>query len=234
MGETHRTLLNRLGAFVAGAVSVDDALSEITQQATIDIPAATMAGITMAGGDGRPYTHGATDGIALAIDLAQYRAERGPCLDAWRLGRTVHVEDIRDAAMPYPEFSATALENGVHSTLSLPLFVGGQTMGALNLYAPDAAAFDDDNEAIGSEVAMAVAVIMATVTRYADAIDMNEHLTLAMSSRSVIEQAKGVIMASTRCSPDQAFDILRQQSQAENRKLRDIAMDVVARYPTDG
>ena len=54
-------------------------------------------------------------------------------------------------------------------------------------------------------------------------------LAAALESRATIEQAKGVIMATTGCTPDDAFDLLRQQSQTENRKLRDIAAEVVAR-----
>lgn len=54
-------------------------------------------------------------------------------------------------------------------------------------------------------------------------------LATAMRSRATIEQAKGIIMATTGCSPDDAFDILREQSQRENRKLREIAEEIVRR-----
>lgn len=55
-------------------------------------------------------------------------------------------------------------------------------------------------------------------------------LVRAIESRAVIEQAKGVIMATTGCSADEAFGLLREQSQMENRKLRDIASEIVARH----
>ena len=48
-----------------------------------------------------------------------------------------------------------------------------------------------------------------------------------IESRAVIEQAKGVIIASSGCTADEAFAILRGQSQLENRKLRDIATELV-------
>ena len=50
-----------------------------------------------------------------------------------------------------------------------------------------------------------------------------------MQSRSEIEQAKGIIMAAMGCDADAAFDTLVRQSQHENRKLRDIAAEIVAR-----
>ena len=55
----------------------------------------------------------------------------------------------------------------------------------------------------------------------------NEELRAALESRATIEQAKGIVMATMHCTPDEAFDLLRQQSQHENRKLRDIARDLV-------
>ena len=58
----------------------------------------------------------------------------------------------------------------------------------------------------------------------------------ALETRDVIGQAKGVIMAALSCSPDEAFNLLRQQSQHENRKLVDVAIEVVKRAtsPFDG
>jgi anti-anti-sigma factor len=53
-------------------------------------------------------------------------------------------------------------------------------------------------------------------------------LKAAMETRAVIEQAKGVIMAATHCDADRAFDLLREQSQYLNRKLREVAADIVA------
>ena len=49
----------------------------------------------------------------------------------------------------------------------------------------------------------------------------------ALASRGVIEQAKGILMAAQRCSAEEAFDLLRRASQRENRKLRDIATQIV-------
>ena len=55
----------------------------------------------------------------------------------------------------------------------------------------------------------------------------NANLRKALESRDVIGQAKGVIIAANRCTSDAAFDVLRQQSQHENRKLIDVAAEIV-------
>jgi len=51
----------------------------------------------------------------------------------------------------------------------------------------------------------------------------------ALETRELIGQAKGVIMAALSCSPDEAFQLLRKQSQHENRKLVEVAADVARR-----
>src|SRR3954463_433471 len=52
----------------------------------------------------------------------------------------------------------------------------------------------------------------------------------AMETRGVIEQAKGILIATTGCSPDEAFEMLRLQSQNENRKVLEIARELVAQH----
>ncbi|GAA4557409.1 ANTAR domain-containing protein [Pseudonocardia xishanensis] len=58
-------------------------------------------------------------------------------------------------------------------------------------------------------------------------------LESALRSRPVIEQAKGMLMLVHRCDEDQAFRVLIAVSQASNRKLRDIASELVRALPGD-
>jgi AmiR/NasT family two-component response regulator len=82
---------------------------------------------------------------------------------------------------------------------------------------------------MGVELAAAASIVLANASAYWAALELSEQLNDAMRSRAVIEQAKGVIMATAGCNADAAFDLLREQSQSENRKLRDIAQDIVIR-----
>jgi AmiR/NasT family two-component response regulator len=69
--------------------------------------------------------------------------------------------------------------------------------------------------------------VLANVQAYWDAQQLSENLAQAMKSRATIEQAKGILMASRGCGADEAFEILVRASQRENRKLRDIAHQIV-------
>lgn len=221
--------LSALSQFLVAERSIADTLLRVSEITTDALPAAAMAGISVLDDNGRPTTGVFTDEAAPEIDSAQYDSGNGPCLDAWRSKAIVRIDDMTTAD-DYPEFSKAARENGIESTLSLPLVAGGQGIGALNLYSRRQSGFTPDDEALGSDLAAAAAIVLANASAYRGASALSEQLQAAMRSRAVIEQAKGMLMAqSPDMTPDAAFDMLRRASQRENMKLRDVARRIVER-----
>jgi GAF domain-containing protein len=207
-----------------------DTLLRVSEITTNAMPASEMAGISLLNGEGKPTTAVFTDDEAPEIDSAQYDSGRGPCLDAWRTQDVVRIDDMAMAGRDYPEFSAAAGQHGIQSTLSLPLVAGQRGVGALNLYARTKQGFSEDDEALGTDLAAAAAIVLANASAYWEASQLSEQLTEAMTSRAVIEQAKGMLMAqSPDLTADHAFDLLRQASQRENIKLREVARRIVER-----
>jgi hypothetical protein len=51
-------------------------------------------------------------------------------------------------------------------------------------------------------------------------------LSAAIESRDTIGQAKGVIMVTMGCTADEAFKLLKAQSQHENRKVVEVAAEI--------
>ena len=94
-------------------------------------------------------------------------------------------------------------------------------------------AAEADAVAVAQRFGDQLGLAAANVRVMASAAELARQLQVAMESRATIEQAKGIIMAANRCSPDAAFDILRRASQNRNRKLRDIASDIVERTQRD-
>src|SRR4051812_40714408 len=213
--------------FLASGAGADVAVAAIARLG-VEATRANAASLTWSRNGGTCVTVGATDAEVVEIDDVQYRHDRGPCLEAVRTGHVQLVDDMSTADR-WPEFASAADERGYRSSLSLPVLVRGTSSGALNLYARDTGAFEADPFTEASLYAAQSALVVALD----DALHELETLRTAMVSRSVIEQAKGIIMASSRCTPDEAFDLLRQQSQAENRKLREIAAELVARQRRD-
>jgi hypothetical protein len=96
-------------------------------------------------------------------------------------------------------------------------------------YARSEHAFTDDDVAEGERFAAQAAYVAANAKAYWDARDLSDGLAVALKGRAVIEQAKGIIMATTGATPDEAFLQLSEQSQHENVKLREIAAEIVRR-----
>ena len=125
-------------------------------------------------------------------------------------------------------FSASALANGVRSSLSVPLVLAGaNTFGGLNVYGELVAGFSDDDEQLWQAFAAQASIVVSNAQAYWSVFELSENLSKAMESRAVIEQAKGVLMSTHLVDADAAFGMLRQRSQVSNRKLRDVAADVV-------
>jgi GAF domain-containing protein len=201
-------------------------LDRVSRLAVRSIPDCDSAGITLLAGD-EPMTAAASDERTLTVDVAQYKTGDGPCLEAYRT-KIIQRVVVEEAFARYPDFAVAAHEAGIRSFLAAPLLVRGEGIGALNLYSFEPHGFASLDEAVVVLFAAQAAVAVANSRLYQSARTLSAQLQAAMTSRAVIEQAKGVIMAVNAVDADVAFDLLRRASQAENRKLRQIAAEVVA------
>jgi GAF domain-containing protein len=189
------------------------------------IPAADYAAITVLR-DGKPETIVATDPMIELVDQVQYDFESGPCLDAFTSGQMFRIDETDDEKR-WPEFARTASAHGIHSTLSLPLMTDGEGIGALNLYSRSVRGFTTADEVHGQRFSNPAAVVVANAYLFWECRRLAENLEAAMASRAVIEQAKGMLMVQHGVDADGAFDLLRQGSQRENVKLREVARRLV-------
>lgn len=135
--------------------------------------------------------------------------------------------DVALSAGPHPESGAGAAGRGLLSVLSLPLIAGSHLVGSMNVYARGEHAFDQSAEEVGEGFATQAANLLLNQQAYWDGRSLDENLGQAMVGRTQIEQAKGIIMATTGASADEAFDQLRQRSVHENVRLRVIARETV-------
>ena len=218
--------LAALSNFFVGESTLKETLDRVAHLAQEALPDADMAGLTMLV-DGRARTAVFTNDDAPEIDSAQYETGIGPCLDAFRHQEVFRIDDTTKDERWRP-FSEAAAAHGIQSTVSLPLIANHEGVGALNLYSRSPAAFSDEDIEVGCRYATQAAIVLANSQAYWDAYQLSQDLATAMRSRAVIEQAKGIMMGAQRCSADEAFQILVRASQRENRKLREIAEELVS------
>jgi GAF domain-containing protein len=207
--------------------TLTEVLTDITRIAAAGIPGAESTSITLLRND-KPYTAAHHGEMALAADELQYEKGYGPCMDAGRGGVLLRIDDT-ETEERWPDYVRHAqTEAGVRSSLSVPLPYQGSSIGALNNYSSRPAAFaSPESLEAGLEVAEIVAVTVANADAHWKLGEQARNMRIAMESRSVIEQAKGVLMAQRRVTAEQAFEILREASQRYNRKLREIAQGIV-------
>ncbi|MDG9707251.1 GAF and ANTAR domain-containing protein [Streptomyces sp. DH10] len=204
--------------------SLEDFLQTLAD-AALELSRAEGAGLTLER-NGRPVTVVSAGPAAPKLDEKQYGQDDGPCLQALRSGEEIIVADMLDESR-WGDYPAYAVSCGIRSSFSLPIASGTHTAGALNLYAGPADGFEQtDLTALRSLAAQATGGI-ALAQRISDTQEFADQLRTAMQSRSVIDQALGVIMGQRRCTADAAFGILRSASQHRNIKLRDLCTELI-------
>jgi len=140
--------------------------------------------------------------------------------------RTVRSGSLAGETM-WPRFGPSVGRWGVHSALSLPLLLPDDVVGALNVYAYGRDVFDQHAVDIGESFAKPAAVAVHNAQILADALALTTQLKSALSTRTLIDQAIGVIRGNTGGSAEDAFTLLRAMSQAEHRELKVTAQHVI-------
>ena len=200
-------------------------LDDVVHLARRRVPGVDEAAITLIRHE-KAATAASTGGMAVPLDELQYETGYGPCLDAGRDNEMKYIEDATTETR-WARYLPPARAHGLASSLSLPLPVEHYLVGALNLYSTRTAAFDSSAADLAEALAVHITAALSSEEIRRGHRTRAENLERAMLTRSVIEQAKGMIMVQRKCSAGDAFDILRQISMEENVRLADVATQLV-------
>jgi hypothetical protein len=220
------------GELVTLAGTPDDApavaplLVTIAGLAADRVDAISYASVTQSH-EGAYTTVAASSALAVAVDEAQYADKAGPCLDALATGGVVGVPAIA-ATMAWPGFRTAATRIGMRASLSVPLFAGrGTPVAALNLYGrrPE-------------PLSRLTAAVWAVFDPRTDAgqegtglddggVELVTGLQDAFVVRGLIQQAMGIIMATTRCEPEAAYDDLCTRASTTSTAMTDVAHRII-------
>lgn len=230
-------VLDSLHTLLLSAPKTEDFLIELAALAAKVVDPPASCGVTTRY-DGKARTVATSDERAALIDEEQYGDNEGPCLHAMRTGQMVEVGD-QTTDVRWPLYRDGALALGLKCSLSFPLTADGEPIGALNLYGYDRPhAFSDTDRQRGATFAAQASTALTIAIRLAKQSELADQLQEALKSRSTIDQAMGVLMGQQRCDAETAFSLLRTHSQNNNRKLRDVAADIITRLtghpPVDG
>lgn len=222
-----------LGAFetLAGAlveeVELDELLEHVLELTRHAVVRSSAVSVTVVGSQ-EMHTTATTDPDAAEVDRLQYQLAEGPCVDAIRTGEEQLCEHLADDPR-WPRFSRHATQLGFDGVLAQPLVVPGAVVGALNIFVRDPDHLDEHDRTAARRIAVPAAATLANARAFGRVSELWTQLAEATDSRAVIEQAKGIVMATHGCDAEEAFTRLREVSQRSNRKLRFVAEALVQR-----
>lgn len=203
-------------------------LAAVARHSTTQFPgsAEVVAGVTLV--RARRAAVVASSGLeASQLDEVESGFDEGPSLSAARTGQTVVVQDLQTDPR-WPDYLASVSGLGFSSVLSVPLATGADGGAALNLYARPARYFTRDLISAVERYAAEAALTLDVAVQIAEFRDSKQDLMAAMSSRTSIDIAIGIIVGQNQCSQAEAFQILQRASGNQNVKLRALAERLIA------
>lgn len=220
-----KTLVELADTLVADFDVVE--LLTVLTDGCIDVLDVGAAGIMLVAPDGDLRVMASSSETMRVLELFELQAREGPCLDCYRTGQPVLNCDLATADDRWPRFAPEADDAGFHTVHALPMRLRGTVIGALNLFhvhPGDMRQGDIDAAQAMADVAT-IAILQHRATHEAQVL--NEQLDHALNSRIVIEQAKGMLAERLGVDMEQAFAMLRSHARNHNRRLVDLARDVV-------
>ncbi len=176
--------------------------------------------------------HASAAGVMLADPRGELQNDQGPCLDCYRTGQRV-TADIAGAGQQWPRFAAAATKHGFRTVEALPMRLRDQVVGALNLFRAAPGAFDPADLRLGQALADVATIGLLHERNVRRSETVAEQLQAALTSRVIIEQAKGKLAERLGADMDQAFTLLRDYARNSNQLLTDVARNFVTSGSAD-
>ncbi|HEX8078680.1 MAG TPA: GAF and ANTAR domain-containing protein [Jatrophihabitans sp.] len=192
-----------------------DPLTMITECAVDLIPGTEFSALVIPAGPGRLEARATSGPLTPEVIALQNDVGEGPCLDAVSQLGPVWVSDVA-AESRWPLFTAEATRLGVGSMMCTPLIAQDRNYGSLSLASGRPDAFNEESRVLAAVFAANATIALADQ-------EWRRNMTVALSSRDVIGQAKGILMERYRVTQDEAFALLVKASQRTHTKLRTVS-----------
>ncbi len=194
--------------------------------------AASGAGFMMVDENSALSVVAATDEPGRLLETRQEEIGTGPCVDCLTFDQVVTTGDLA-ADDRWPALVQAVSAAGVRAVLGVPVHVGGVAVGALNVYRDQPGDWHESVvsglEAYGTLIENFL--ISALQTR--ERAELAQQLQHALDHRVVIERAVGVTMARGHVNAVDAYNQLRREARSTERKVADVAAELLAKLPTN-
>ena len=200
---------------------------------SVTLLSASAAGVMLADPRGELRVAASSNEAAGLLELFQIQNDQGPCLDCYRTGQPVSATDLAGPGQRWPRFAAAATQAGFRTVEALPMRLREQVIGALNLFRSDPGPLEPTELRVGQALADVATIGLLHERNVRRSDTLAEQLQAALTSRVVIEQAKGKLAERLSMDTDQAFNLLRDYARNSNQRLTDVARNFVTSSSAD-
>jgi len=215
-----------LAGALANGYDVVELLDRLVQH-SVHLLEVDAVGLVLTDARGALRVMAATSERAHFMEVLQLHADSGPCLDCYRSGQSVNVDDLTAEKGRWPGLADTVQHDGYHAVHAVPLRFREQTLGAMNLFSIKPGALRDTDHVIAQALAEAATVAILGQRTILHSAEVADQLQIALDSRVIIEQAKGVLAHQGGLGMSDAFAVLRKYARRNNKRVTDCAHSVV-------
>jgi GAF domain-containing protein len=228
-GSRERTLAETFVALADTLVDDYDVVDLLDRlvAACVDVLGATASGLLLTDPRGNLAVVASSSEESRLLEIFQLQTNEGPCLDCVRSGSPITCPDLSAEEKRWPVFVPAALAAGFLSVVAVPLRLRTQTIGGLNLFQRRAEPLTEDDQRVAQALADVATIGILQQRSAQRSSQLSEQLQLALNSRVVVEQAKGVLAERQGIDMDAAFGILRKYARDNNLKLGDVAGAII-------
>ena len=198
----------------------------------VDLLDAATVGLMLADGRGALQVMASSAERTRLLELFELQNDEGPCLESYRDGRQVSSDDLERDVDRWPSFAPEALAVGFRAVHAFPMRLRRQVIGALNVFRTEASGLRDADVNLAQALADIATIGLLQERALAASVTQSTQLRIALESRVLLEQAKGAVAEAASVETDAAFHLLRGYARRNNRRLTDVATDVVRRRLT--
>jgi GAF domain-containing protein len=192
----------------------------------VELLEVAAAGVVLADRSGELRMAAASSEQARLVELFSVQADDGPCPDCVRIGRPVFSTDLVADEARWPRFAPAARAAGFAAAHAVPMRLRRTVIGALNLFHTDPDGVDESRIRLGQALADVATIGVLQQRAIHESTVLAEQLHTALSSRVLIEQAKGVLSARGDVDMNDAFAALRGYARSHGRLLSEVARTV--------
>lgn len=166
------------------------------------------------------------------VEIMQLDSGAGPCVECFTTGQAISISDIAGHGDRWPEFAAAAHARGFRSVFATPMRLRGQVIGAMNLFGTSSVELNARDQAVAQALADVATIGILQERSIRETGIAAEQLQNALSSRIIIEQAKGALAAGGTLTIEEAFATMRQYARGNNLTIRVVAEGITNRTLT--